>query len=522
MYDLIIKNGKIIDGTGSPSYFSDVAVKDGKIVKIGTGLSDAAKTIDATGLCVVPGFIDSHSHSDHQVFSRPDMDVKAEQGITVSIGGQCGGSDFPLSKTAKREEYKDYEEFGNEYDLKKDADKYYDVIKKRRLGSRLVMLTGHGTIRRAVMGVENRAPTPEELEKMKAILRKCLSRGSLGLSFGLYYAPGSYASTEECVEMAKVVSEFGGVIAAHIRDEAEDFAKAAKEFISIVRQAKVRGVMSHHKAAGSMENWGKVTHTLRMIDEANAEGLEVYCDVYPYVASSTSLAATFLPNKELARGNDALIKLLDDPAYRAEMHKWNEDFWGTDYSWVKVTSCEALPQYKGLFVPEIAKMHGKDEIDTILDIMKECRMDGNACYFTMCEEDLMTVLAHPRAMIGTDGSIPSPDAKSYHPRSRGTFPRVLGRYVRERGVTTLPEMIRKMTSMPARVYGLKTKGLIWENMDADICIFDENKIIDRADFNDCHARAEGLSYVIINGEVVAENAVYNGKREAKVILFEDR
>ena len=520
MYDLLIKNGKIIDGTGSPSYFADVAVKNGKIAKIGKGIEGAFKTIDATGLCVTPGFIDSHSHSDHQVFSRPDMDVKVEQGITVSIGGQCGGSDFPLSKLAKREEYKEYEEFGNEYDLKQDADKYYDVIKNRKLGSGLVMLTGHGTIRRAVMGVENRAPTPEELEKMKSILRKCLQRGSLGLSFGLYYAPGCYASTDEAVELAKVVAEKNGVMAAHIRDEEDDLVKAVNEYITIVKKAGVRAVISHHKASGRPENWGKVTHTLRMIDDVNAAGYDLYCDAYPYTASNTGLSSMFLPKEEHARGLNAIIRDLDTREYRDMLKKYIIDRYGEGLSWVKTTANNPYPECVGMTLPEIGKARGTDEFDALFDVIRDSKKSCYACFFTQCEEDVCTVLSHPRAMICTDSGN-ARDTKSYHPRLRGTFPRAL-RFVREKKIVTLPEMIRKMTSMPARVYGFTTKGLIWENMDADICIFDENKITDKADYDNCHARAEGLSYVLVNGKTVVKDALSNGGRYGKVVCYNGR
>ena len=518
MFDLLIKNGKIIDGTGSPSYFADIAIKDGKIVKIGKGLSGASEIIDATGLCVTPGFIDSHSHSDANLLSLPDMREKVEQGITFSIGGQCGGSIVPLGKNADPKDYKIYDGIGSEYELRSDPEKFFAFMKEHKLGSGLALLIGHGSIRRAVMGMENRAPTAEELEKMKSILRKCMDLGALGLSFGLFYAPGSYSKTDEAIEIAKVVAEYDGVIAAHIRSESEYYVKAVNEFITIAREAGVRGVMSHQKACSSSENWGKVTYTMRLMEQANADGVDVYCDVYPYVASNTSLSATFLPNKELSRGTDEIVRLLDDPEYRARMHKWNEEKWGTDYGWTQITA-SAIKEYSGLRIPEIAKKLGKDDIDTVLDIMRDCRLSVSACYFTMCEEDLMHVMSNPRAMICTDSGVASPDAKAYHPRLRGSFPRALGRYVRERKVVSLSEMIRKMTAMPARVYGLKTKGLIWENMDADICIFDENTIADKCTFTDCKKKAEGLYYVLVAGEVVVRDAEYLGKRNARFVTF---
>ena len=246
MYDLLIKNGVVIDGTGSPGFHADVAVKDGKIVKIGRDLEGAAKTIDVAGLVVTPGFLDSHGHADTQVLKHPDMTEKIEQGIVASVNGQCGGSIVPLSKVEKRESFQEIEGLGNEYDLRSDPVKYFASQRDRKLGSGMIQLIGHGTLRSAVVGIENRAPSAEELEQMKALLRVCMENGAKGLSFGLYYAPGSYATTEEAVEIAKVVAEYNGVVDAHIRNEAHDLTKSVREYLNILEQAGVRGVVSHH------------------------------------------------------------------------------------------------------------------------------------------------------------------------------------------------------------------------------------------------------------------------------------
>ena len=521
MYDLLIQNGVVIDGTGSPGYHADVAVKDGKIAKIGRGLKGAAKTIDASGLVVTPGFIDSHSHADGQVLKHPDLVEKIEQGITVNVAGQCGGSNVPLSRDEKREDYagKEIGDLGNEYDLRSDPARYFAALREHPLGSGTAFLIGHGTLRKAVMGMENRAPSAEELEAMKNLLRKCMENGARGLSLGLFYAPGSYAATEEAIEIAKVVSEYDGIVASHVRDEGKLLYRAVQEYLDILRKAGVRGVVSHHKACSSEENWGKVTHTLRMIDEANESGMDVYCDVYPYVATSTSLSATFLPGAELSRGREAVAELLGDPAYRAEMRAYLMTRHGdTDYGWVQINQCKPFPQYTGRRLNEIAVEHGKDPVDTVFDIMQASGLVGAACYFTICEEDLETVLRHPRAMICTDSGVTTKEGQFHHPRMNGSFPRTLGRYVREKKVVPLHEMIRKMTAMPARVYRLAGKGLLWEGMDADLCVFDPEKIADGSDFVDCRKRNEGLSYVLVGGEVVVEDNVYNGKRMAKAIL----
>lgn len=496
MYDLIIKNGKIIDGTGSPYYRADIAVKDGKIAEIGKNLGEARETINATGLTVTPGFIDSHSHADSALLSHPELIEKVEQGITTSIAGQCGSSAAPTSDVT--------------------AGEFLESLRDQSFGANTVLLIGHGTLRRLAVGVENRAPAASEMQQMKELLRDGLEHGAAGLSFGLYYAPGCYAETAELIELAKVVAEYHGIIAAHIRNESNFLIQAVQEFITVVRETGVRGVLSHHKASAK-ENWGKVCHTLRMIDEANESGLEVYCDVYPYCASNTSLSATLIPTAYRAQDDDGIVAMLSDKTMRQTIYRETCAIRGDDLSHIMISSCSALPHLQGKRISEIAEAEGKSHYDTAFDIIRDSHVSCDVCTFSMCEEDVETVLAYPRAMICTDSGV-ARHLTSYHPRLRGTFPRVLGRYVRERGVTSLPEMIRKMTSMPAAVYGLTSKGLLAVGFDADICIFDADTIIDHAEYGDCTRRAEGLNYVLVGGQVVAENAVYTGARPGRMLL----
>lgn len=517
-YDLVIKNGTIVDGTGSPAYYSDVAITDGRIVRIAREIEGGRRVINADGLMVTPGFIDSHSHSDRDVLVCPDQVEKIEQGITTSIGGQCGSTLAPVSRDVCPDHAEQIGNFGKSTDVLRTMGNFLDIAKNVPQGANVAMFVGHSALRRAVMGMENRAPSEEELNKMKELLREGIEHGALGVSFGMIYPPSCYADTDELIALAKVAGEYHALVAAHIRNEGQFLVKATEEFIQVIRESGVRGILSHHKAAGK-ENWGKVKHTLKMLDEAWGEGVEIYCDVYPYTASSTSLSSPFIPKEFHSGGRDGMVKLLSDPAIRADLKTLQRNERGNDdLNWVQITRCTAYPEYEGMRVPEIARLHGKDVYDTIYDMIVKNNNSCKACYFTMCEEDVETVLAYPRAMICTDaGSAGGQNV--YHPRLRGSFPRVLGRYVRERKVTTFPEMIRKMTSMPAAVYGLKRKGLLWEGFDADICIFDPVKIIDRADFVSCHRRAEGLQYVILNGEVVVEDAVYNGIRKGRVLLW---
>lgn len=500
MYDLIIKNANILDGSGSDAFVSDVAIKDGKISKIGSCLSGADKVIDATGLTLTPGFIDSHSHSDRAVEKFPDQREKVEQGITFAISGQCGSSVAPsVDKEGNVRTMGDF--------LRENS--------SNAQGSGSTVLIGHGTLRNAVMGKENRFATPEELERMKELLREGMRAGAIGLSFGLIYVPGCYSNTEEVVELAKVVAEFDGILASHIRNEGDTMLEAIEEYLTVIKASGCRAVVSHHKSAGQL-NWGKVRKSLAMIDKANEEGADIYVDVYPYTASGTSLTARYVPKRFHPAGTTSVLSLLDDPDVCKNIREYFRETNGNDHSGTMINQCPGFREYEGLNVNEIADLRGQaDRMDTIFDLIRLTRGAVTACYFTMCEDDVEYVMKHPRAMIATDSSVTG-DSTHVHPRLRGTFPRVLGRYVRERGVTTLPEMIRKMTSLPAHVYGLKTKGMIAEGMDADICIFDADKIIDQANFKDCFLPNIGLNYVIINGKVVCEDGIYNGIRTAKV------
>ena len=495
MYDILIKNGHIIDGTGSPAMKAEVAIEKGKIVKIARYIPGEAKqVIDAAGKVITPGFVDSHSHSDYQFSSNSVQTEKIEQGITTSIAGQCGGSVCSAG-----------------------AAEFLDKAKGAELGANMALLIGHGSIRKAVFGIENREPTPEELEKMKAIMREAMEHGALGVSFGLIYTPGCYAKTDELIEIAKVVGEYHGIAAIHLRGEGDILVKAVQEFITIVRESGVRGVISHHKAAGLTENWGKVHTTLRLIDQANEEGLELYADVYPYAAASTNFSSSFIPAADKTGGNEAILKRMEDPEMVA---KWRNIFYDkyADAKWVMATRCPGAPEYEGLRVHQIAEKMGVDEFTAAMELIRLTKNQASAVFFSMCEEDVQTVISHPRVMICTDSGVTTAASTMYHPRLRGSFPRALGRYVREKGVVSLPEMIRKMTAMPCAGYGLKTKGLVWEGFDADLCIFDPNTIIDRANFTNPHLHAEGLDYVIVGGKIAAENAVATGEKGGTMLF----
>jgi len=499
LYDLIIKNATVIDGTGKDGYVSDVAVKDGKIARIAPKIDGNADIIDAKGLTLSPGWIDSHSHSDRSILTYPNQKEKIEQGITFSIAGQCGSSQAPNRDGERLIGMKEYLEMADQTPQ----------------GSSSLMLIGHGSVRKAVLGNEKRDPTPNELEEMKRLLRESMEEGALGMSLGLFYVPGSYAKTDEAIELAKVVKEYDGILAAHIRDEGDFLIEAVKEYLTIIKESGCRAVFSHHKS-GYRQNWGKVKESLALIDEAVSEGYEIYVDVYPYCASSTTVMARFVPGIFRKKDGSDPIKLLDDPDTCEKIKNHNIEKFGKDLGWVLFTNPVGHPEYIGMTPNQIAEKMGIDDnYDALFHALRECGGTISACFTTMCEEDVEYVIKHPRSMICTD-SANANDMVRYHPRLRASFPRALAKYTRDRKTVSLPEMIRKMTSLPAEVYGIKTKGLIKEGYDADICIFDKDKICDKADYVNCSLKNEGLNYVILGGKVVVTDGVHNGVKAGKL------
>lgn len=496
MYDLIIKNAMILDGSGAEALPGEIAVKDGKIAAVGAKLTGAKEILDVAGLTVSPGWIDSHSHSDNAILTYPDQKEKIEQGITFSITGQCGGSATPRDDQSAAE--------------------WFVQATATPQGSGSVLLIGHNTIRRRVMGAENRDPTPEELEKMKQLLAEGMDAGAIGMSLGLYYVPGCYAKTEEAIALAKVVAEKGGLLAAHIRNETDKLVEALEEYLHIAKASGCRAVVSHHKV-GEKQNWGKVKTTLAMIDKANAEGADIYMDVYPYVATHTTLISRFLPVQFHPPGTTDRVALLDDPEICNAAKAWGKARWGEVIDWAMLTKCPGCEEFEGMFIHDVARQLGMDDdYDAVFHLARQTKGSGGACFFMMTEEDVKLVMAHPRAMICTDSGV-AMDKDTFHPRLRGSFPRALGRYAREWQVVSIPEMIRKMTSLPAQVYGLTGKGQVKEGCDADLCIFDPATIRDQADFGKCSLPNVGLAYVLIDGKVVVKDGVYNGTRAGLVL-----
>jgi len=469
MYSIIIKGGKIVDGTGNPWFYGDIGIKNGKISKIGRLHSEAEKVIDAEGCIISPGFIDMHSHSDLTPLINPLNDRLREQILETSPMLKEADARLEWSSTAE----------------------YMEVIERNGVSLNLAPLVGHGTLRAFVMGYEKRRPTSMELEQMKRLLAESLEQGAFGMSTGLIYPPSCYAETEEIIELCKVVAKYGGIYSSHIRGEEHQLLDSVKEAIEIGEKAKVPVEISHHKAAGR-ENWGKVKETLRMIEEARGLGVEVTCDVYPYTAGSFGLDSILPPYAHEGGVKKMLEKLKDSESRR----KLRND-------------------------TELAGQKSVDPFDFVFDLIIEEKSSTSVVLFSMSEDDMRRVLKSPFSMIGSDSSARAAygilAAGKPHPRAYGTFPRVLGKYVREEKVLTLQDAIRKMTSFPAQKLGLKDRGLIKEGMWADITIFNPRKITDKATFTAPHQYPEGIKYVIINGKIVMEEGEHTKEKPGKVL-----
>ena len=512
MYDILIKNARIADGTGNPMYYADLAVKDGKIARISKALKAQAKTvIDGKGKVLSPGFIDAHSHHDLVVEQGESCFYTLEQGITTIIGGMCGLSPMPISEKHLESclRVTDTNHSKESRKARFDTAAYLDFV-NRPTGANMAYLVGHGNLRACVVGYADRKLTKEEQAEMEELLRQAMKAGCYGLSFGLIYPPGSYADTEEMIGLAKVVAEFGGLITAHIRSENTKLVEAVEEMMEVTRQSNVRMVISHHKATGGYFCWNKTAATLSIMDRMAEQGYDVFCDQYPYTASATGLK-TNIPDSMHVLGVDKLVEMLSTDEGRAQLRKiivGDRDPFDR-FQYTMIGNSVSRPDYAGRMLNDIAREEGRDPFDIHCDLLRDDRLSTGGIFHTMSEEDVERVMQWPRAMVGTDGSY-APGDVGNHPRGFATFPRILGRYVRERKVITLENAIRKMCYLPAMVYGLSTKGLIREGMDADLVLFDPDTIGDNNDYANPYVKNSGLDYVIVGGEIAVRDNVATG------------
>jgi len=517
-FDVLFVNGKVIDGAGNPWIKADVGVKGDRIEAVGSlSASEAGKIIDAKGLVVAPGFIDIHSHSDYNVIIDPRVESKVRQGVTTEVVGNCGSSAAPMNPEVKtyRERFM-RAKLGDDFDFSWEsiAD-YMALIDSTGASFNVVPLVGQGTVRQNVMGYENREPTRRELEEMKGLVSGAMEDGAWGMSTGLIYTPSTYAKTPEIVELANVLKGYGGVYFSHIRGEGETLLEGVGEAIRIGKEAEVPVQIAHFKASGK-PSWGKTVDSLRLVAEGREGGVDVTFDQYPYIASSTGLAA-FMPTWAQEGGSERLLERLRDPEIRERIR---EDRSGIYRTWdaIMVASAKNHPEYEGKRISEIAELQGKDEYEAVFDLLLAEDAQVSVISFGMSEEDVRRVMRSPHGMVGSDGSAVAPRGilgkGKPHPRFYGTFPRVVGHYVREQ-VLSLEEAVRKMTSAPAQRIGLRDRGLLREGFKADLTVFDQGKVNDEATFIDPHKFASGIPYVMVNGVLVVDGGNHTGALPGK-------
>jgi N-acyl-D-amino-acid deacylase len=485
LYDLLITNARIVDGSGNPWFRADVAIKDGRVARIGRlGPDTAARTIDARGQILAPGFVDVHTHVE-SIYNSPAGENFVRMGVTTLVTGNCGGSATEVAEFLGR-------------------------ISNEPLAINLATLIGHGSVRRKAMGLDDRAPTPEELKQMENIVEQAMKDGAVGLSTGLIYVPGTYAKTDEVVALARVAAKYQGVYATHMRNEGDKVADAIRESILIGEQAGLPVDISHFKISNK-KLWGQSPMTLGLVREARARGLSVTVDQYAYTASSTSLDSR-LPAWLRAGGLDESKKRLADQATRDRVFKEMKDTLKKsgfkDYSYAIVASYRPDKSFNGKSIAEITKqVKNKSDVTSQIQQILEMFEAGGASmvYHSMGEDDVKRIMQEPFTMIASDAGVRQLDDSVPHPRGYGNNARVLGRYVRELKLISLEDAIRKMTSLPAQTFGFRDRGLIREGLAADLVIFDENTIIDQATFDKPHQFPLGISYVIVNGTPVLEN-----------------
>lgn len=529
MLDTLIKNCQIIDGTGKPAFKADVAVVDGRITLIQNGITQEAKReIDASGLCLAPGFIDPHTHSDQTLLIDGRAESRVYQGVTTEVIGNCGSSPAPLLGAALEEALADARNFGMEAELTwRDMGGYVEKLAQKGTSVNVVPLIGHNTVRGSVLGYDDVQPTPKQQADMERLVADNMHLGAHGLSSGLYYPPGFYARTEEVIGMARQAAKHGGIYATHIRSESDTLFESIAEAIEIGEKSGAFVEISHLKLEG-YNNFEGADFLLETIEKANQRGVKVGCDQYPYIASSTWLGA-ILPNWAQAGGGKAVGARLKDAKLRAALRKdfeknrldWENRSGINQWDQVLVTDLRDRPDLVGKTVAEIASERKIDGLECAFDLIAESEGGPGCVFFDQDENNVRLLMQHPLVAVGSDGASFSPTgpyAKSKpHPRSYGTFPRVLGHYVRELKVLPLEEAVRKMTSLSAERFNLVDRGVVRVGAWADLVLFDAATIIDRSTFTDPHQFPAGIPYVWVNGTLVIDASHHTGALPGKPI-----
>ncbi|MGC8759744.1 MAG: N-acyl-D-amino-acid deacylase family protein [Bryobacteraceae bacterium] len=497
-YDILIRNARVIDGTGNPWFYASIAIQDGRIAAIGRlEGATARRVIDAAGRLAAPGFIDVHTHVEGTIEKVPRADNYLLDGVTTIVTGNCGGSTQNVGAWFRR-----LEELG--------------------IGVNVATLVGHNTVRRQVMGTENRHATPEELARMKELVHAAMQQGAVGLSTGLIYIPGAYAPTEEVVELARSAAVYDGVYASHMRDEGAQILDSIHEAARVGEQAGMPVQISHFKI-DTPRIWGFSEKSIALVEEYRRRGVDVVVDQYPYDHSSTNLGIT-LPAWALAGGTEALRERLSNPETRAriaaEMQQRLKDLGHPDYAYATVAYFEKEHSWEGRNIAEITRLRGlepvlSNQIETIFHIL----LNGGAqmIYHSMSDVDIERILRYPNTAIASDGGVRVFGEGMPHPRSYGTNARVLAEYVRRRGVLTLEDAIRRMTSLPARTFRFRDRGLLREGFAADVVVFDPARVQDRATYSQPHQYSEGFDYVLVNGVVMVDEGRLTDARGGRVL-----
>ncbi len=524
-FDILIINGTVIDGTGRKEFPADVGIRDGKIAAIGNLKSaTATAVINARGLKVTPGFIDIHSHTDVDLILNPKAESKIRQGVTTEVSGQDGSSWGPVGGPDLDKILANFkEEYGKDLTWR-TLGEYLDNFSSRKFSVNLATMVGLGTLREVVVGLDDRPATPAEIKRMQNEVAQAINQGAVGMSTGLEYTPGSFASTEELIELCKAAPEKAKVYATHMRNEDNYVLEAIEEAIRIAKESGSRLQISHLKVQGKT-NWDKADEALALIDKAINDGLEVHADRYTYVAYNTGLA-NFFPLWSRDGGTEKFLERLKDKSLKDSLKNYAEKKVSNldgDFNGILISGIgkDEYKFYQGKTIKQIGDENGMDYFDTMVKVLLDADNRVSIVGFGMEEKSTEKILAHPRVMIASDAGSHAPyppmNRSNAHPRAYGTFPRAIAKYVRERKICSLEEMIKKMTSMPADKLQFNSKGRLQEGKDADLVLFDYNKIQDKATFMNSAQYPQGIPFVLVNGQVVISEGEHTGAMPGKII-----
>jgi N-acyl-D-amino-acid deacylase len=525
--DTLIRSGLVFDGTGSEPFEANIAISGDRIAFLGKksvkGRGNGIRphrTIDAKGMAVTPGFIDTHAHSEFTLLADSQAEGKIHQGITTEINGNCGLSAAPLYREALKQREEDFRDLGIG-ERWSTFTEYFEILAKRRIPYNFVTLAGHGNIRACVAGYEDRKLTAEEGKKMKALLTKAVREGAIGLSTGLIYPPGVYSDEGELAELAGSVKNL--IYTSHMRSEGDRLIESVDEVINIAKRSEIKAHISHIKTSGA-KNWKKIKDVIRIIEKAQKENVRITCDRYPYTASSTDLD-TLLPSWAYEGGAVEELTKLKNPALREKIRKQilrehaRVNFWENVH--ISSVSFEKNRWMEGQSLAYIANERNCEPVEMLLGILIEEKLRVGAIFSSMSEENLLKFLSLPYIMIGTDSSARSTTGITCrgkpHPRGFGSFPRFLGRYVRDKSLVSMSEAIHKITMLPAETFGIRRRGVLKKGAFADIVIFDSDKIIDRATFEDPFVKPEGIQCVIVNGVTAVWEGEMTGNMAGRIL-----